>query len=73
MRNSLGTSNDTELGIHEMIKDVDETNPSDKDKVNHFLNTYILTSRAAAGRAGHGSGRVRQIFTGRVGSRVSKF
>ena len=30
-------------------------------------------ARAAAGRAGHGSGRVRQIFTGRVGSRVSKF
>ena len=47
MRNSLGISNDTELGIHEMIKDVDETNPSDKDKVKSFfeyLHSYIIVA-----------------------------
>ena len=38
----------------------------------NFKNEWVV-HRAAAGRAGHGSGRVRQIFTGRVGSRVSKF
>ena len=41
-------------------------------KSNQHL-TQALLNRDAAGQAGHGSGRVRQIFTGRVGSRVSKF
>ena len=38
-----------------------------------IIHRALLIDRDAAGRAGHGSGRVRQIFTGRVGSRVSKF